>query len=107
MIDGMQTGRVTVHNVLVTGWSRFYRLEFLYATFSRWSRKSSWVNLDALTYAGSLGKPERSARPERYVFEQGDICSRPLVDELMRKYQIDTVVHFAAEIACRSIDPRA
>ena len=33
----------------------------------------------------------------RHTFVQGDICDRELVDKLMREYEIDTVVHFAAE----------
>ena len=35
--------------------------------------------------------------PERHTFIKGDICDRPLVDDLFHSYKIDTVVHFAAE----------
>jgi dTDP-glucose 4,6-dehydratase len=35
--------------------------------------------------------------PGRHAFVRGDICDRPLVDDLLHRYQVDTVVHFAAE----------
>jgi dTDP-glucose 4,6-dehydratase len=58
------------------------------------------INLDALTYAGnpvSLEDIERQYGGTRYFFEKGDICDRAFVEEVFRKYNIDTVVHFAAE----------
>ena len=33
----------------------------------------------------------------RHTFVQGDICDRALVDDLLRRYAIDTIAHFAAE----------
>ncbi len=55
------------------------------------------INLDLLTYAGSLENLKDLPDPARHTFVQGDICDRALVDDLFRRYQIDTVVHFAAE----------
>jgi dTDP-glucose 4,6-dehydratase len=55
------------------------------------------VNLDALTYAGSLDNLRDLPDAHRYAFVQGDICDRALVDRLLREHGIDTVVHFAAE----------
>ncbi len=55
------------------------------------------VNLDALTYAGSMENLKDLPDPKRHTFIEGDICERVLVDELLRKHQIDTIVHFAAE----------
>jgi dTDP-glucose 4,6-dehydratase len=55
------------------------------------------VNLDALTYAGSLENLKDLPDPQRYTFTKGDICDRMLVEQVMRRHQIDTVVHFAAE----------
>lgn len=85
-----------MHNVLVTGGAGFIGSNFI-RYLLQVEPEVFVVNLDALTYAGSLENLKNLPAPERYVFEKGDICSRPLVDELMRKYQIDTVVHFAAE----------
>jgi dTDP-glucose 4,6-dehydratase len=55
------------------------------------------INLDALTYAGSLENLQDLPGEERYTFVKGDICDRSAVDDLFRHYEIDTVVHFAAE----------
>jgi dTDP-glucose 4,6-dehydratase len=55
------------------------------------------VNLDALTYAGRRENLVDLPGSGRHAFVQGDIRDRALVDEMLRKYQIDTIVHFAAE----------
>jgi dTDP-glucose 4,6-dehydratase len=55
------------------------------------------VNLDLLTYAGSLENLTDLPSPDRYQFERGDICDQALVEDLLRRYKIDTIVHFAAE----------
>ncbi|HET7011063.1 MAG TPA: dTDP-glucose 4,6-dehydratase [Anaerolineales bacterium] len=55
------------------------------------------VNLDALTYAGSPANLEDLPDPSRHVFVHGDITDRPLVDGLLRRHTIDTIVHLAAE----------
>ncbi len=55
------------------------------------------INLDALTYAGTLENLAGLPDPDRHVFVQGDICDRKTVDQVMRDHKIDTVVHFAAE----------
>lgn len=55
------------------------------------------VNLDLLTYAGSLKNLESLAYPTRHIFIQGDISDRALIDKLLNHYQIDTIVNFAAE----------
>ncbi|MFP5441248.1 MAG: dTDP-glucose 4,6-dehydratase [Gammaproteobacteria bacterium] len=83
-------------NILVTGGAGFIGCNFV-----RWllghDAQVRIVNLDALTYAGSLDNLRGLPDPARHVFVQGDICDRPLVDRLLREHAIDTVVHFAAE----------
>lgn len=55
------------------------------------------VNLDLLTYAGDPDNLKEVAGNRRYIFEQGDICNRELVESLFKKYDINGVIHFAAE----------
>jgi dTDP-glucose 4,6-dehydratase len=55
------------------------------------------VNLDSLTYAGNLNNLKDCNTNPRYTFVRGDICERTLVNAVMEKQDIDTVVHFAAE----------
>ncbi|MFH1907971.1 MAG: dTDP-glucose 4,6-dehydratase [Chloroflexota bacterium] len=57
----------------------------------------SIVNLDLLTYAGSLENLKELPSPGRYEFAKGDICNQALVEDILRRYEIDAVVHFAAE----------
>jgi dTDP-glucose 4,6-dehydratase len=55
------------------------------------------VNFDKLTYAGNLENLEDLVSNPRYRFVKGDICNRNEVETAFREFNIDTVVHFAAE----------
>jgi dTDP-glucose 4,6-dehydratase len=55
------------------------------------------INLDLLTYAGSLENLKDLPYPNRHLFVKGDICDQDLLEDLLRERQIDTIVHFAAE----------
>jgi dTDP-glucose 4,6-dehydratase len=83
-------------NILVTGGAGFIGCNFVRYVL-RNDRDVEIINLDALTYAGSVGNLKDLPNPSRHKFVQGDICDRALVDRLLREHRIDTVVHFAAE----------
>ncbi len=83
-------------NVLVTGGAGFIGANFVHYLL-KVEPGVHIVNLDALTYAGSLENLKNLPDPSRHIFVQGDICDAELVDRLMREYDIDTIVHFAAE----------
>ncbi|MBS1247925.1 MAG: dTDP-glucose 4,6-dehydratase [Proteobacteria bacterium] len=83
-------------NVLVTGGAGFIGCNFVRYLLAT-DPEVRIVNLDLLTYAGSLDNLRDLPDPARHVFVQGDICDRGLVDRLLREHQIDTLVHFAAE----------
>ncbi len=55
------------------------------------------VNLDALTYAGSLENLRELPGADRHTFVEGNIQDRALVSNLLQQHRIDTIVHFAAE----------
>lgn len=55
------------------------------------------MNLDALTYAGDLESLKELENSPRYTFVEGDINNRELVDDLIRQFNINLIVHFAAE----------
>ncbi|MCL2832600.1 MAG: dTDP-glucose 4,6-dehydratase [Treponema sp.] len=96
-----------LNNILVTGGAGFIGSNFIHYMLDRAPDfKGRIINLDALTYAGNpmnladIEFRHRSPDPDtepRYIFEHGNICSRDFVDSVFRKYEIDTVVHFAAE----------
>lgn len=85
-----------MRNVLITGGAGFIGSNFIRHLLKR-EPEAILVNLDALTYAGSKENLEGLPDPKRHIFIHGDICDRPLIDQLLRRYQIDTIVHFAAE----------
>lgn len=58
------------------------------------------VNVDKLTYAGNLENLtdiESVQGGKRYFFEHADICDHDRMQTILEKYQVDTIVHFAAE----------
>ena len=85
-----------MQNVLITGGAGFIGSNFV-RHLLRTGPNLRLVTLDALTYAGSLENLKDLPDPARHVFVQGDICDRALVENLLRQYKIDTLVHFAAE----------
>jgi dTDP-glucose 4,6-dehydratase len=86
-------------NILVTGGYGFIGVNFIRYVFENTDFDGRIVNLDKLTYAAnplSLVDMEKRVG-ERYVFVKGDIKDEKLVDSVFKEYEIDTVVHFAAE----------
>lgn len=63
------------------------------------------LNLDKLTYAGTLLSLDAVADNPRYRFVRGDICDAALLAELFDRFDPDIVTHLAAESHVdRSID---
>jgi dTDP-glucose 4,6-dehydratase len=55
------------------------------------------VNLDKLTYAGNLENLKDVETKPNYRFEKGDILDVPFVADVFKRYNIDGVIHLAAE----------
>jgi dTDP-glucose 4,6-dehydratase len=63
------------------------------------------VNVDRLTYAGSLRSLERFAGSPRHHFEKLDICEAAAIERVLAEHRPDAVLHLAAESHVdRSID---
>ncbi len=85
-----------MENVLVTGGAGFIGSNFIrYILASQPAVRV--VNLDLLTYAGSLQNLKKLPDPKRHIFKRGDINDRQKVEKLIRAFSIDTIIHFAAE----------
>ena len=83
-------------NVLVTGGAGFIGSNFI-PYFLKKYEYYTIVNLDLLTYAGSLENLKEVEGHPRYKFIEGNICNRELVEYIFNEYDIQGVIHFAAE----------
>lgn len=82
--------------VLITGGAGFIGCHFVRYLLHA-DQQVRIVNLDLLTYAGSLDNLKELPDPDRHTFVHGNICDRALIDWVLREHDIDTIVHFAAE----------
>jgi dTDP-glucose 4,6-dehydratase len=84
------------NNLCVTGGAGFIGSNFVH----HWLKargSGRVVVLDALTYAGNIDNLAALQGNPRYAFERGDICDEGAVRALLERYDIDTIVNFAAE----------
>ena len=55
------------------------------------------INLDKLTYAGNLANLKDIENYPNYTFVKADICDFDTVLSLMQQYEVDGIIHLAAE----------
>lgn len=82
--------------LLLTGTAGFIGSNFV-PYFLKKYPEYTLVNLDLLTYAGNLENLKECEDNPRYKFIQGDICNRELIEFIFCEYDIQGVIHFAAE----------
>jgi len=82
--------------LLVTGGAGF-----IGSNFARYWRKTYSddvvIVLDALTYAGNRANIADLEGSDKFLFVHGNILDQALVEDLLRRHDIDTLAHFAAE----------
>jgi dTDP-glucose 4,6-dehydratase len=83
-------------NVFITGGAGFIGANFV-RHWLETSQAGHVVVFDALTYAGNIQNLAGLDANPRYIFVKGDICDDATVRAVMERYDIDTMVHFAAE----------
>ncbi len=83
-------------NILITGGAGFIGSHVVRLFVNKYPDYRI-VNLDKLTYAGNLANLKDIEQKPNYVFERADICDFDTVCGLFAKYDIDGVIHLAAE----------
>ena len=83
-------------NILLTGTAGFIGSNFVPYFLDKYP-EYNLINLDLLTYAGNLDNLKECEDNPRYKFIKGDICNRDLVEFIFTEYNIQGVIHFAAE----------
>jgi len=108
-LKSLNTQHSTLNTILVTGCAGFIGSNFVPYFLEKYPNYRI-INLDLLTYAGSLDNLKEvdtivnnsslNTHPlqnDRYHFVKGDICNRELVEFIFTEYDIQGVIHFAAE----------
>ncbi len=83
-------------NILITGGAGFIGSHLVRLFVTKYPDYRIY-NLDKLTYAGNLENLTDIENADNYKFIKGDICDSGLVNSLFEKYNIDSVLHCAAE----------
>jgi dTDP-glucose 4,6-dehydratase len=82
--------------VLITGGAGFIGSHYVDLRLKRHPRDLVVV-LDKLTYAGNPANLAEARTNSRFRFVRGDICDRALVNRVVKRHRIETIVNFAAE----------
>ncbi|WGK64738.1 dTDP-glucose 4,6-dehydratase [Croceiramulus getboli] len=83
-------------NILVTGGAGFIGSHLVRHLVGLNSGNQIY-NLDLLTYAGNLANLRDIESASNYTFIKGDICDTSLVQQILKKHEINVVIHLAAE----------
>ncbi|MBW4656750.1 MAG: dTDP-glucose 4,6-dehydratase [Kaiparowitsia implicata GSE-PSE-MK54-09C] len=81
--------------ILVTGGAGFIGSNFI----NEWIEQvdEPVINLDLLTYAGNPDNLREIAGSPQYLFVHANICDGERVGELLDRYEVRALIHFAAE----------
>ncbi len=83
-------------NILITGGAGFIGSHVVRLFVNKYP-KSNIYNLDLLTYAGNLENLKDIENKKNYHFIREDICNHKIIKQIFKKFQINKVIHLAAE----------
>lgn len=82
--------------ILITGGAGFIGSNFIIFLLRKYPHYRI-VNIDKLTYAADQANLMKVESSPRYIFVEGDITNRGLVEQIFEQYKVEGVIHFAAE----------
>jgi dTDP-glucose 4,6-dehydratase len=84
-------------NILITGGCGFIASHFINYIFKKYD-KINIINIDAMYYCASETNIDIEIRNSpRYKLIKGNICSRDLLNHVFNTYNINYIIHFAAQ----------
>jgi len=83
-------------NILITGGAGFIGSHLVRLLVNKYPDYHI-INMDVLTYAGNLENLKDIEHKENYSFVKCNICDFNKVNQVFKDYQIDYVIHLAAE----------
>jgi dTDP-glucose 4,6-dehydratase len=83
-------------NILVTGGAGFIGSHLVRLLVNKYPAYHI-INMDVLTYAGNLENLKDIEQKENYSFVKGDICDFQKVKQVFIDFNINSVIHLAAE----------
>ena len=83
-------------NILVTGGAGFIGSHLVRLLVNKYPTYHI-INMDLLTYAGNLENLKDIEHKENYSFVKCDICDFKKVKQVFVDYNIDSIIHLAAE----------
>ncbi len=90
-------GTKRMRTYLVTGGAGFIGSNYIHYMFRKYGDSIRIINVDALTYAGNPENLKEVEDRDNYIFIRADICDKEAISRIFAGYDIDRVVHFAAE----------
>ncbi len=85
-----------MNNVLITGGCGFIGSNLIIHLLNN-HRDMNIINLDCLTYAANPGYLESVYTDDNYVLVMDDIRDEKRVEQVIKKHEIDSIIHLAAE----------
>ncbi len=83
-------------NIIITGGAGFIGSHVVRLFVTKYPDYNI-INLDALTYAGNLENLRDIESAPNYTFVRGDICDIDLMRKIIADYNVDSIIHLAAE----------
>ena len=85
-----------MRNIIITGGAGFIGTHVVKLFVNKYPDYHI-INVDKLTYAGNLNNLTDIADKPNYTFVKADVCDFDAIMSIFRQYDVDGVIHLAAE----------